>query len=256
MTEKTTTAKKAEKAGGGGVKPGARRPARQKHEGIAEALAAFQAEMPVVGRNSTGEASDDDGTSRTYSYADLASITEAAMPLLTKHGLSFTAAPTLDPEHGFVLQYMLMHTSGEGNGGVYPLPGPNSTEHQRGSAITYARRYALCSVAGIAVASEDDDATAAVARNRPSGAPAAQRSAQAQQAVQTAQQWLDAIGGAQSFDDLNAVYQQANSRGQASQQVMQALSKRKGELSNGAHPAESVPAPAAVQRPGIEQPAE
>lgn len=81
------------------------------------------------------------------------------MPLLGKHGLSFTAQPTLDGNGRFVLAYRLMHAGGDSQEGVYPLPAQGSAQ-EYGSAITYARRYALCSVVGVA-AEDDDDGQAA-----------------------------------------------------------------------------------------------
>src|SRR5690606_31859835 len=77
------------------------------------------------------------------------------LPLLGKHGLSFSARPTLDEAGRFVLAYSLRHESGDSEDGAYPLP-TTGTPQQVGSAITYARRYALCAVTGVA-ADEDDD---------------------------------------------------------------------------------------------------
>jgi hypothetical protein len=130
---------------------------------FAKALAAFQSDLPKVGKGQTAKVPTKSGGSYSYSYADLADITEVALPLLTKHGLSFSARPTLMPD-GFVLAYSLLHTGGHVEGGLYPLPDPERNGPQAiGSAITYARRYALCAVTGIAPEDEDDDAASAVA---------------------------------------------------------------------------------------------
>jgi hypothetical protein len=63
----------------------------------------------------------------------------------------------------FVLRYTLTHVpSGEFQTGDYPL---NLSDPQKmGSAITYARRYALLAVTGIAAEDEDDDGDAATGR--------------------------------------------------------------------------------------------
>ena len=121
---------------------------------LAEALAAFQSELPPIGKANTANT----GT-YSYSYADLADISRAVMPLLGKHGLSFTSFPTLDEGGRFVLRYTLRHASGESDSGSYPLPA-NGSAQQMGSAISYARRYALSAVTGIAP-DEDDDGKAA-----------------------------------------------------------------------------------------------
>lgn len=135
-------------------------------ESLAAALAQLQSEMPHVGKDETAKA----GTF-TYSYADLTACTAALYPVLSRLGLSFSAKPTMT-EHGFVLAYILRHTSGESDSGEYPLPDPTKAKAQDlGSAITYARRYSLCAVTGLAPGGDDDDGKAATER----GATAAPR---------------------------------------------------------------------------------
>lgn len=119
---------------------------------LGKALAAFQAEAPRVGKGNVANA----GTYQ-YRYADLADINEAVLPLLGKHGLSFSSKPTLS-DGRFVLAYTLRHASGEEDGGEYPLPDPTKTSAQQiGSAISYARRYTFCAITGIAPGGDDDD---------------------------------------------------------------------------------------------------
>lgn len=127
---------------------------------LAKALAEFQTDIPHVGKDNTADAGN-----YSYQYADLTTITEKAMPLLSKLGLSFVCCPTMN-DHGFVLDYSLTHVSGESTGGQYPLPDPSRASSQQiGSAISYARRYCLTAVTGIAPGGEDDDgAKAADAR--------------------------------------------------------------------------------------------
>jgi hypothetical protein len=128
----------------------------EKHNGLAAALVAFQAEMPTVRKENTAKVTSQKG-SYSYDYADLTDLTEAAMPILAKHGLSFASSPTMT-ENGFVLAYRLRHESGEEDAGEYPLPDPVHTPAQTiGSAITYARRYAMCAVTGLAPGGDDDD---------------------------------------------------------------------------------------------------
>jgi len=134
---------------------------------LAEALAKLQAALPDVGKGQTANA----GT-YSYSYADLADCSTAIMPKLAQHGLSFSAKPTLTDDGRFVLRYVLRHTSGEDDGGDYPLPDPTKASAQQvGSAITYARRYTLCAVTGLAPHGEDDDGKAASARPDDYGRP-------------------------------------------------------------------------------------
>jgi ERF superfamily. len=121
---------------------------------LASALAAFQLELPAIAKGNTANM----GTF-TAKYADLADISRIVLPLLAKHGLSFSAKPTIDDQGRFVLSYVLRHSGGDSDAGVYPLPA-NVSPQQVGSAITYARRYALSSITGIAP-DEDDDGKAA-----------------------------------------------------------------------------------------------
>ena len=125
---------------------------------LSEALSALQAHLPRVAKDHTASVtSQRTGKTHTYDYADLLDVTEAILPRMAALGLSFTCCPTmLDGQ--FVLDYSLMHvTAGAAVGGRYPLPA-GGTPQEIGSAITYARRYALCAVTGLAPGGDDDDA--------------------------------------------------------------------------------------------------
>jgi hypothetical protein len=120
---------------------------------LAEALITLQASLPHITKASTGQAGN-----RETKYANLSTITDAVLPRLAALGLYWTCKPTMDVDR-FVLRYKLGHVSGEADEGDYPLP--NSNPQTIGGAITYARRYALCAVLGLAPAEDDDDAAAA-----------------------------------------------------------------------------------------------
>lgn len=121
---------------------------------LASALIAFQAEMPTVGKTKTAKIRSDKGNYE-YSYADLAVITEKAMPLLTKHGLSFSCRPRrVEPGGNYELAGMLRHVSGEFDEGALPIMGRTSQEI--GSSITYMRRYLLGTMTGV-ITDDDDD---------------------------------------------------------------------------------------------------
>lgn len=111
-------------------------------------------------------------------YADLAAIREAVTKPLTDQGLSYVQMTGKDDAGQFVLFTRLMHTSGQWLESVYPLPVSVDKQQAMGSAITYARRYSLAAVCGVA-AEEDDDGNAASQRN---GAPAQQQPARTYQA--------------------------------------------------------------------------
>lgn len=125
---------------------------------LAAALAAVQANLPEVAKGETATVPTKAGGSYKYSYADLAAVTRVILPRLGAVGLSWTTKPTI-LDGRFVLEYKLLHTSGEAEVGCYPLPDRGSPQ-EIGSAITYARRYALCSVTGVAPDDDDDAAEA------------------------------------------------------------------------------------------------
>lgn len=122
---------------------------------LAAALARVQGQLHAVRKDKKANAGQ-----YSYTYADLASVQESVFPLLSAEGLAWVARPTWDGDR-FVLAYSLTHgPSGEREEGSYPLPDPTrGTPQQAGSAITYARRYCLSAVVG--VATEDDDGAAA-----------------------------------------------------------------------------------------------
>lgn len=126
------------------------------HPTLAAALAAVQSALPVVHKGKAASIKSDKG-SYGYSYADLSDVTAVIMPLLAKHGLSFTCTPRL-VERGYELAGLLLHTSGERVEGALPLTG--GTPQQLGSSITYMRRYLLGCMTGV-VTDDDDDARAA-----------------------------------------------------------------------------------------------
>lgn len=133
-------------------------------DNLAAALAAFQSEIPAIAKNRVADIEGRDGRrGYKYAYADLADVTAQVMPLLGKHGLAFTARPTITSEGKFILAYSLIHSSGEIIDGEYPLPAASNPQ-QIGSAITYARRYALCAVTGAAAEADDDGHAAAQAK--------------------------------------------------------------------------------------------
>jgi hypothetical protein len=95
-------------------------------------------------------------------YCSLDAVLGAVEPSLHENGLCIVQA-TKQGESGFYLETSLYHVSGDCLTSTYPLldsPDPQKT----GSSITYARRYAICSLLSV-VADEDDDGEAASGNN-------------------------------------------------------------------------------------------
>jgi len=126
---------------------------------INKALAELQANLPRITKDLTAKVETRTGSSYKYQYADLAQISRELLPLLSKNGLSFSSRPTRR-DGQFVLAYELRHVSGEQIDGEWPLP-DRGTPQEIGSAVTYARRYCLCAVTGLAPDDEDHDAIVA-----------------------------------------------------------------------------------------------
>jgi hypothetical protein len=140
-------------------------------QSLSEALGRLQAQLPRVAKEHRASVtSQRTGKTHGYDYADLTDVSEAILPLMAALGLAFVCCPTLANDR-FVLSYQLMHVSGDVVLGAYPLPS-SGTSQEIGSAITYARRYALCAVTGLAPGGDDDDAAAGLRHADRSNNPA------------------------------------------------------------------------------------
>ena len=126
---------------------------------LATALCLAQAEMG-------GAVKDSNNPFFKSSYADLTSVIKVIKQPFANHGLSFVQLPvTSDGGKGVGVSTMLMHNSGQWIQSEYLLPMDKITPQGAGSAITYARRYALQSLVGIPAV--DDDSEMAMYRNSP-----------------------------------------------------------------------------------------
>ena len=136
---------------------------KTSHKSIYSALAAAQTAMGPALKESANPAFK----SR---YADLANVMAACMPALNANGIA-VIQPTVDEENQRYVKTILAHESGETLECRVPLIVGKNDMQGYGSAVTYARRYGLMCMAGIAP--EDDDGNAAaksppiVERNNP-----------------------------------------------------------------------------------------
>lgn len=96
-------------------------------------------------------------------YADLAAVWDAVREPFTSEGLSVVQLPVEAPEGKVGLATTILHSSGQCISSVFYMPVSKANDPQAvGSALTYAKRYALLGAAGIAP--EDDDGNAATGR--------------------------------------------------------------------------------------------
>jgi len=91
-------------------------------------------------------------------YADLAECWAAIRKPLTDNGLSVSQSTDVTESGDVVLETLLLHESGEFLGGKMLLKPEKTTPQSLGSCITYARRYALMAIVGIAPVDDDGNA--------------------------------------------------------------------------------------------------
>jgi len=113
---------------------------------LATALNKAQAEMSGAVKNSKSHYS---------TYADLFEVIQCIKEPFADNGLSYSQFPLSDDGKAGV-ETILMHSSGEWISNTLMLKCQKNDPQGLGSAITYARRFSLQSIAGIP--SVDDDA--------------------------------------------------------------------------------------------------
>jgi hypothetical protein len=119
------------------------------------ALAKVQGKLPDLERDRTVTVDTKKGEPYSYSYATLAKLSKVVLPLLAEEGLSFASMPGAGSDGKMCVRYSLRHESGEALTGEFPISAEGGIQ-VLGGRITYARRYCLAAVVGIA-ADEDDE---------------------------------------------------------------------------------------------------
>lgn len=136
---------------------------------LASALVAFQADIPVPTK-------DAENPHFKSSFASLDGITPQLTQKLSAVGIAWSArAGFQEGQYGLI--GALIHEGGDTLEGFFPIP--VTKPQDIGSAFTYARRYLLLALTGVAPTGEDDDGQKAQEA-------AAQREVQVAQAQATA----------------------------------------------------------------------
>lgn len=132
---------------------------------LASALAAAQAGFTFAVKDSEAPVFEKGGNAKgRRKYADLQSVLDAVREGLTANGIAVIQAP-MPAENGIKLRTTLAHKSGQWMASELCLPNDRMGGVQgMGSALTYARRYALAAMVGIA--QDDDDGETAMAESR------------------------------------------------------------------------------------------
>src|SRR3984957_11028300 len=126
---------------------------------LASALAKAQAELinPEKSLVATIRSGGPGGSEQSFRYAPLSSGLDIVRKTLGQHEIATVQTTAIDQAAGLVnLTPLLAHSSGEWIASDWPVCAiaDTATPHRMGAALTYARRYALFTLVGIA--GEDD----------------------------------------------------------------------------------------------------
>ena len=126
---------------------------------FAAALAKAQSELVNPEKSLVGTIRSDDPwrAERAFRYAPLSSGLDIVRKTLGQHEIATVQTTAIDQTAGIVnLTTVLAHASGEWIASDWPVCAisETATPHRMGAALTYARRYALFTLVGIA--GEDD----------------------------------------------------------------------------------------------------
>jgi hypothetical protein len=126
---------------------------------LAAALAKAQSEIanPEKSLTATIESPSPREGQRTFRYASLSTGLDIVRKCLGQHEIATVQSTAIDRETGLIkLTTTLVHASGEWVSSEWPVCPATETAapHRMGAALTYARRYALFTLVGIA--GEDD----------------------------------------------------------------------------------------------------
>lgn len=151
-------------------------------------------------------------------YADLGAVWDACSNALESSGLSVLQMPCPSDDSKLHLETMLMHKSGEWLSSVLVMPLTKQDPQGYGSALTYARRYALAALMG--VTQDDDDGARTVASEKRNEAQIA----------------CDAIETCKTLEELQRVFTDAyasvKGNSEAVKIVIAAKDAKKKELAN------------------------
>ncbi len=135
---------------------------------LAGARAKAQAKFPAIGKDKTAKIKTKTGGEYSYDYADLATCFEAVRPALSENGLSVMQPVGMSGD--VLVTTILAHSSGQWVSGELSMPVADKTDPRAvASAITYARRYGLLSLLGVAPSEEDDDGATAATKKSGTG---------------------------------------------------------------------------------------
>lgn len=129
--------------------------ADEARKAFARAMASFQARCPIIKK-----AREVQGKKMSYYYAGFDDIMRKIRTLLSETGLSITFSCDASTDQSIHIVATILHRDGHFIESKFncPIPDMYVNDSQRaGSALSYAKRYALCAALNIVVSDEDDD---------------------------------------------------------------------------------------------------
>lgn len=124
---------------------------------VYDAICRLQNNLETVPKNRTAVVKHKNGGQHTYKYADLSDVWKMLQPCLYAEGLAVVQAPSV-VDNMLYLRTAIHHPeSATCVNGTYPIGPVSMPPQEAGAAMSYARRYSLCSLLGI-VSDEDVDA--------------------------------------------------------------------------------------------------
>lgn len=121
----------------------------EQQDTLLKALAKAQTEFPPLKKDSINPHFKNE-------YVSLDSILKAVLPVLHKNGITLSQPPCSEGNNVGVNTRLIHAETGEVEEASFTLPLAKADPQGAGSAITYARRYALVSMLGLNVDDDDD----------------------------------------------------------------------------------------------------
>ena len=185
---------------------------------LAKALSKAQADM-------SGAKKSSNNPFFKSKYADLKEVIECVKEPFADNGLSFVQFPISND--GFAgVETVIMHSSGEWISNEYMLKVSKNDPQGIGSAITYARRYALQAACG--VPSEDDDGESAM--GRPPKQKKAPEPKPKPKPKQTKTEAIELLAAAEDFSKLVGAWNKVSKENKMNEDVLGFKETRKKEL--------------------------
>mgnify|MGYP001157796812 CR=1 FL=1 len=137
----------------------------EKIDEISVALCKQQEAMRAIRGSKKADIPTKSGARMQYAYATHADVLRAIHEPFATNGLSAMQRFETTDDGQMIVVTQIIHTSGQWIASYFPLHVNTNDLRVLGSAITYAKRYSLCAMAGLAIVGDDDDGGAAAAKH-------------------------------------------------------------------------------------------